>query len=89
MITPFNVLRHELIGLIARTEKNGEAITGEVVSETAKTIKIKTPNGVKTIIKNSATLEFELPDKTVVEIRGDLLIGRPEDRIKKKHRIKF
>jgi len=38
----------------------------------------------KNIIKNSAIFRFKLYDGQTVEIDGNLLVGRPEDRLKKK-----
>jgi len=92
MITPLNILRHELIGLrvkIVDATHEGYICEGTVVGETRNIIKIRMEKGIKTIPKNSATFEFTLPSKARVKIDGKLLISRPEDRIKKKYRIKF
>ncbi|MBD3388281.1 MAG: ribonuclease P protein subunit [Candidatus Altiarchaeales archaeon] len=89
MITPYNILRHELVGLEVNADISGARVSGVVDGETSKTIKVKTPRGLKTVVKDSANLEFRLPDNTVVRVEGNLLAGRPEDRIKKKHRIRF
>ena len=90
MITPYNLLRHELVGLKVKAQTdNASIIHGVVENETEKTIKIKAENTVKNIVKESSKLEFHLPDGAVVMVDGKLLSGRPEDRIKKKHRIRF
>ena len=89
MITPYNILRHELVGLSARAQAGGKAVEGVVDAETAKTIKLKTPKGVKTVPKGQCALDLSLPDGAVVRVEGALLAGRPENRIKKKHRIRF
>jgi ribonuclease P protein subunit POP4 len=92
MITPYNILRHELIGLSARivsASHEGYKCAGEIVDETKDTIKIKTDAGVKTLPKDCITLEVALPQGEVVRIDGKLLVSRPEERIKKKYRIKF
>jgi len=89
MITPYNLLRHELVGLKAKATAGGRTIAGEVAGETEKTITIKTPEGAKKVVKEASMLEFLLPGDAVVKVDGKLLAGRPQDRIKKKHRIRF
>jgi ribonuclease P protein subunit POP4 len=89
MITPYNVLRHELVGLPVKAYAGKKAVEGTVEEETEKTFKVKTPSGVKTVVKASSRLEFALPQDAVVAVDGKLLAGRPEDRIKKKHRIRY
>lgn len=92
MITPYNILRHELIGLRVRvvsTTHPGYRCSGEIIEETRNTLKIKSKSGMKTLPKNCITLELKLPNKEVVRIDGNLLVSRPEERIKKKYRIRF
>ena len=93
MITPYNLLRHELIGLevkiINSRHKDYIGISGKIVDETKNTLIIEDSNVEKTIPKNCITLEVKLPDDAIVKINGNLLSGRPEDRIKKKFRIRF
>jgi ribonuclease P protein subunit POP4 len=92
MITPYNILRHELIGLpvrIVSASHEGYKCEGELIDETRDTIKIKTDAGVKTLPKDCITLELSLPQGEVMQIDGKLLVSRPEERIKKKYRIKF
>jgi len=95
-ITARNIVRHELIGLRVRvaksTDPTQQGIAGKVIDETYKTLKIesrvKTASGIKIkekiIPKNSSIFIFTLPNKTKVRVVGSLLVGRPEDRIKKK-----
>jgi ribonuclease P protein subunit POP4 len=87
-ITPANLVRHELIGLkvkIAKsTDKTQKGLTGKVIDETYNTLKIETKNGEKTVIKKNCVFIFTLPNKVKVQVDGKLLVGRPEDRIKKK-----
>ena len=40
----------------------------------------------KRVIKDSTVFHFEFPDRTVIEIDGKLLTGRPENRLKKRIR---
>ena len=89
MITPYIILRHELVGLEVKAKAGKKTVEGTVEDETEKTFKIMTPGGVETVVKDSSVLEFRLPHNAVVAVEGKLLCGRPEDRIKKKHRIRF
>jgi len=92
MITPYNVLRHELTSLNARVvdaTHEGYKCSGRIVGETRNTIKIEQKGKVKTLPKDCIVLDLTLPDKCIVRIDGKLLVSRPEDRIKKRYRIKF
>jgi len=88
-ITPKNIIRHELISLPVRilksTDQTQIGLKGVVIDETYNTLKIETKDGKeKTIPKANSTFVFTLPDKIKVEVDGKLLLGRPEDRIKKR-----
>jgi len=92
MITPYNILRHELTGLKARVVKaahNGYKISGTVKDETRNTLKIKTEAGDRVVPKDCIVIDFEIPKGAVVRVDGKLLVARLEERIKKKYRIKF
>jgi len=87
-ITPYNLVRHELIGLRVKvkdsTNKSQVGLTGRVIDETFKILKIETNKGEKNIPKDIAIFIFTLPNGTKVQVDGKVLISRPEDRIKKK-----
>ncbi len=84
--TPQNIGRHELIGLQVLVESERcpgySKIRGRVVDETKNTIVVF--DGVKKRIlpKGPATFYFTFPDKTTTVLKGDDIIGRPEDRTK-------
>ena len=83
MRNPGNILRHELIGLECKVVKSQnkiqEGIDGKIVDETLKTLVI----GGKAVQKKGAVFRVKLQDKSV-DIEGDFLVARPEDRIKRK-----
>ncbi len=86
-INPHNILQHELIGLRTgvedSTNKVVEGLFGTVVDETRNMLVIKNASGKdKKIPKAGTTFVFELPEAKV-RLRGDMLVSRPEDRIKK------
>jgi len=84
-----NILRHEILGLnvLARGVKQKIEHSGEVVGETMKTIKLLKANGrIISLIKDAYIFEFTLPNNERVRVEGAALIGRPEDRLKKKVR---
>ena len=87
MITPGNILRHELIGLPAEVVQASnpaqEGIAGRIVDETRNMLAIETPRGTKRIKKAHATFRLTLPEGTVVDVSGSALVGRPEKRISK------
>jgi ribonuclease P protein subunit POP4 len=82
-----NVARHELIGLEARisgaSNSSQRKIKGLIVSETRNTLTINQGKKDKTVAKGDASFIFNLAG-TLVEVEGKTLIGRPEDRVKKK-----
>jgi len=85
-------LKHELIGLrVEVVESNNKflkGISGTVVYETMKMIFIRTKSGaIKKVPKSICVFRFTLPDGTVLRVNGEVLYGRPEDRIKK--RLKY
>ena len=86
-ITPQNLVRHELIGLKVKVGESTDPklkISGTVIDESYKTLKVETKDSEKTLIKENCVFIFTLPDKTKVQVDGKLLVSRPEDRIKKK-----
>jgi len=88
-ITPA-IIQGEFIGLDAKIAKSAQQSTagmkGKVIDETRNTFIITHNNKKKVIAKSTSVFHFTLPDGTVVEIEGKLLIGRPEDRVKKRVR---
>jgi ribonuclease P protein subunit POP4 len=85
MITPQNILRHELTGLDVRVEQaqnqylNG--ISGLVAMETRNMIFIKTETNVKKVAKMGVIFRFTLPSGKRVDVTGTVLIMAPEKRI--------
>ena len=91
-ITP-HILQHEFIGLdvkVARSPNpNYVGITGKVIDETQNTLVIQYNSEKKIIIKNVTIFHFTMPDGTIVEIDGKVIIGRPEKRIKRRIRKRW
>lgn len=92
-ITPENILRHELIGLRVRVAESTDSmlrgLSGTVVDESynmlvIETKKIKKLAAEKRLSKQNSVFIFALPNRVKVKVEGRLLVGRPEDRIKKK-----
>jgi ribonuclease P protein subunit POP4 len=85
-VTP-EIIRYEFIGTegkVARSPHEGYVgLGGKVVSETKNTFTFLLKGKEKSVIKESAVFNFKFEDGTVVEIDGKLLVGRPEDRVKK------
>jgi len=88
-VTP-DITRFEFIGTeakIVRSINSGYVgIKGKVIDETRNTFTILQGNERKKIVKEVSTFQFKFPDGSIVEIDGVLLVGRPEDRLKKQVR---
>jgi len=88
-VTP-SIVQREFIGLETKVVRSSNphvvGIAGRVVDETRNALTIL-HNGKKlVVIKDTAVFDFVMPDGTVVEIDGKVIMGRPEDRIKKRPR---
>jgi ribonuclease P protein subunit POP4 len=85
-VTP-DIIRQEFIGTEGKIAESPHAcyvgIRGEVIDETKNTFTILHNGKAKNVVKNSAVFNFKFSDGTIVEIDGKLLVGRPEDRLKK------
>jgi len=80
--------QEELIGLIMEVEESSnrdmEGLFGRIVDETRNTFVIETEQEEeKRIPKAGNMFIFVLEDGTRARIRGDKLLARPEDRIKR------
>jgi ribonuclease P protein subunit POP4 len=88
-ITP-DIIRSELIGLNAKVAKSTNPslarLKGTVLNETRNTVVLLCHGKEKKIVKDVSVFHFTLQDGTVLEIDGKLLVGRPEDRVKKRIR---
>jgi len=85
-----DVIRCELIGTDAKVAKSRHAdyvgIQGRVIDETRNTLTILHEGKKRTIIKDAALFHFKFSDGALIEIDGNLLKGRPEERLKKQVR---
>ncbi len=82
-----------MIGLnvdITSIKGNSYKIQGIIIDETRNTFLIKdVKDNIKRIPKKSVMIVAKLDDGSIVKIDGNLMIGRPEERIKKKYKIFF
>ena len=90
-IQPTDIARSELIGLEAEIveakNKSLIGLKGLIIDETKNTIVIEKDGMAKKVIKSQVTLNITLEDQTF-QIDGNILVGRPEDRLKKIRRLK-
>jgi len=91
-VTPAFV-QHEFIGLTAKVVKSTNpsyvGVKGKVIDETRNTLVIRHQNEDKVVVKNVAVFHLTLPDGTVVEVDGNVIVGRPENRVKKRLRRRW
>lgn len=85
MITPENLLSHELVGLratiLCASQPTLVGLSGIIIFETKNMITIKVKSGSKRVSKLVARkIKLHLPGN-VCFINGASLIGRPEDRV--------
>ncbi len=82
-----DVIRAEFIGTHGRVTESRHAdyvgIHGPVLDETKQTFVIQHEGKMKRIVKESSVFNFQFSEGTGVEIDGKLLVGKPEDRLKK------
>ena len=90
-ITAENFLQHELIGLRAEVEESSnrdlQGLRGAVVDETRNMLVLEDEREKK-VAKAGNVFVFDLDGEERVQVRvrvsGDLLVSRPEDRIKRR-----
>ncbi|MBD3190561.1 MAG: ribonuclease P protein subunit [Candidatus Heimdallarchaeota archaeon] len=96
-ITAKNLHRHELIGLtveiIDATDHQLIGLQGEVVNETKRTLTLGvTRNGSPsppssaqrvTVLKKDCLFRFTLPSGELVDVSGEIINEKSEDRLKK------
>jgi ribonuclease P protein subunit POP4 len=91
MITPKNLLSHELVGLhatiLASPQTSIIGMSGTIIYETRNMLTVRTKNGIKRISKRSVNRMRLLLPFNACFIRGQSLIGRPEDRISNVRRV--
>jgi len=86
-VTP-DIFRCEFIGTEAKVVQSAHpdsvGISGRIVDETRNTFVIQGCEGPKTLLKHLSVFHLAFSDATTVEIDGELLVGRPEDRLKRR-----
>lgn len=91
MRTSKNLVNHELIGLRARisdsTNKKIIGKSGKIVDETKNMFTFENKELIFNIQKSNSTFEFSL-NKKWVNLDGKNLLGRPEERLKKRIKVK-
>lgn len=90
MRTPENLVRHELIGLrmkvVDSSNPKNVGIKGRIVDETRNILVIEKTDGKEVkLVKEENVFVFDLGGERI-SVDGKILVGRPEDRIKKKFR---
>ena len=85
MMSPENVLAHEIIGLDAKIVESTDptiiGVHGLIVFETRNTILIRTNSSIKQIAKKIAKKIEVKTHSGACFISGSSMIARPEDRV--------
>ncbi|MGQ9788318.1 MAG: ribonuclease P protein component 1 [Candidatus Hadarchaeaceae archaeon] len=87
-VTKKNILRHELIGLEAQVVSSSDPALlgtyGKILDETKDMLVIEHMTAAKIVPKSGSTFEIKLPDGQTVVVEGNKLVGRPEERVRRK-----
>lgn len=82
-----DIIRHEFVGTEAKitrsTHHGNVGLRGKVTDETRNTFTIVSDGKRNVVPKDSNIFQFKFADDTIVEIEGKMLLGKPEDRLKK------
>jgi ribonuclease P protein subunit POP4 len=85
-VTP-DIIRYEFIGTQVKVAQSLHqdyiGLSGRVVDETRNTFTLLDAGKARSVIKEFSVFNFTFDDGTVVDVDGKLLVGRPEDRLKK------
>ncbi len=88
MRTAENLPRHELIGLpveiVESTDPNIKGLVGTVIDETRNMLIIEQNKREIRVPKKQCEFRFTLQNKDKVQVSGQLIFGRPEERLKKR-----
>lgn len=86
IVTP-DIVRYEFIGTQGKVTRSLHqdyvGLAGPVIGETKNTFTLLSKGKTKNVIKETSFFDFKFQDGTIVEVDGRLLVGRPEDRLKK------
>jgi len=86
-ITTRNILYHELIGLEVEILNHPDpgliGLKGIIRWETSKTIVVRKSGEDLVILKSGGLFRFKLPNGETVVVRGDNLIGTPQERARR------
>ena len=83
-----NMPRHELIGLEARVMGSSDptllGTSGKIVDETRNMLVIEDDEKSRKISKSNSTFLITLPDGEKVTVEGRKLVGRPDERVRRR-----
>ena len=87
MITPNNIVVHEMIGLHTKVLKSTNSqitgMSGKIIDETKNMFILKTEKGVRSIPKNHNKWFFSINEQKII-LDGKLLTKRSQDRLVRK-----
>jgi ribonuclease P protein subunit POP4 len=90
-ITPKNILFHELVGLHVSMHRPAcqsfSGLEGTIVDETANMVVVRRADGtagsrIVRVLKKHNMFKITLPSGKIVLVPGDMILGRPWDRLK-------
>ncbi|HID60753.1 MAG TPA: ribonuclease P protein subunit [Hadesarchaea archaeon] len=87
-VTKRSLLQDELIGLEAKIVNSSDSTllgtSGKIVDETRNMLVMEQEGKIKKISKYTSTFLVTLPNGEKVHVNGKKLVGRPEERVRRK-----
>ncbi len=83
-----NILKLRLIGRVCEVEYSSHLFKGEIIEETKNIWRIQTQTGIKALPKSESKIRIKINNQ-IYQINGNQLIGRQEDRIKRRMKRKW
>ncbi|MEM3097023.1 MAG: ribonuclease P protein subunit [Nitrososphaerota archaeon] len=74
-------LQQEFLGTHMETEYLARRFAGTVLAETRNMLALEMGGQVRWIPKKGSKLRLRLADGSTVEVKGELIVGRPYERI--------
>jgi ribonuclease P protein subunit POP4 len=72
--------------VVQSTNMDTVGVNGRIIDESRNLFTLESCGSEKKIAKHGNTFEFRLPENDKISIAGDLIVGRPEDRVAKRLR---
>lgn len=77
------IFQEEVLGRWVEVEYCGRQFAGTVLGETKNMFALEVDGSVKWIPKKKSSFKFTLADGSTIRLDGELMLGRPHERIRR------